>query len=156
MIMPAPSGSKEDRASNFSSRLVLANQLEELSRLATWIETIASYLLLTDRAKFRLEIVLTEAITNVIQYGFEEDGEIGVALERAGDDLLVEVRDSGRPFNPLNQPEVVFPRTLDDASQGGLGIHLIRSYSDECIYRCEAGENVLSIIIRDTQEPGED
>jgi anti-sigma regulatory factor (Ser/Thr protein kinase) len=100
-------------------------------------------------------MVLTEAVTNVIQHNSEggEDQEIRVILEQAGDEIRVEVRDGGRPFDPLKQPGVIFPRTLDEASQGGLGIHLIRSYSDECGYRHEGDENVLTLVIRDVAKP---
>ena len=156
--MSAPTDPETHHGSSYSSDLVLHNRLEELSRLATWIEAVAGRLSLSTRGKFRLEMVLTEAVANVIQHGSEADKEqqISVILEQAGDDIRVEVRDAGRPFDPLKQPKVVFPRTLDDASQGGLGIHLMRSYSDECGYRREAGENVLTLIIRDAHKPGED
>lgn len=157
-MMPAPSGGEVYQAGSFSSKLVLHYRLDELNRLATWIETAAGHLSLTDRGKFRLQMVLTEAVTNIIQHGSEadENEEISVVLDRDGDDIRIEVRDGGRPFDPLKQPQVVFPRTLDDASQGGLGIHLIRSYSDECGYRREGGENILTLIIRDVQKQGEE
>ena len=157
-MMCPPSGLETDPASSQAFRLRLVYRLDELNRLATWIETVASQLSLTERAKFRLEMVLTEAVTNVIQHGSEGAGdrEIRLVLEQAGDDVRMEVRDGGRPFDPLEQPRVVFPRTLDEASQGGLGIHLIRSYSDECSYRHEGGENVLTLIIRDVKQQRED
>jgi anti-sigma regulatory factor (Ser/Thr protein kinase) len=103
-------------------------------------------------------MVLTEAVTNVIQHGAEagKGQEISVILEQVGGDIRVEVRDGGQPFDPLKQPEVVFPRTLDDASRGGLGIHLIRSYSDECRYRREGGENILTLVIRAAEKTEED
>ena len=112
-MMRFSSESEGHGTGSYTSMLLLDYRLDELNRLATWIETVASHLSLTDRGKFRLEMVLTEAVTNVIQHGAEVGGdqEISVVLEQVGGDIRAEVRDGSRAFNPLKKPEVIFPRT---------------------------------------------
>ena len=52
----------------------------------------------------RINLALDEVLTNVISYAYDDAGahEIEVRLEVEGEDVVVEVTDDGRPFDPLS------------------------------------------------------
>jgi anti-sigma regulatory factor (Ser/Thr protein kinase) len=92
-------------------------------------------------------LCLEEHITNVIQYGFGDSGlhEIVVSLALDQDCLVVEVKDDGKAFDPLKNPEVNTSVPLEKRPVGGLGIHLMRRFMDELKYRRTSGQNVLTM-----------
>ena len=73
-------------------------------------------------------MAVDEACQNIIRHAYagRGDGEIVLEIERAGEDLVVSLRD----FAPPVDPSRVRPRDLDDVRPGGLGTHLIRECMD--------------------------
>jgi serine/threonine-protein kinase RsbW len=63
----------------------------------------------------------------------------------------VQIKDDGIFFGLLQYPEAALPHRLEDAVEGGLGIHLIKSYSEECNYQRVGSENVLTLVLIDSQ-----
>jgi anti-sigma regulatory factor (Ser/Thr protein kinase) len=131
--------------------ITLKNRLDELETLSNWLNQLSDELQLSARSVFRLELVLAEAVTNIIQYAYEGEAEhdITISLYCINRTIHINVRDDGQPFDPLQQPEVVLPTSLEEATVGGLGIHLIRSYVDACNYQRDSNQNLLTIVICD-------
>jgi anti-sigma regulatory factor (Ser/Thr protein kinase) len=133
--------------------LQIINRLSELDVLSHWVADLSVRLSLSARVSFRLDLVLTEAVTNVIENAYTEgiDQEISIVVEHRPPLLEAHIRDHGQPFNPLEYPEMVQPKSLEEARVGGLGIHLIRSYAQECRYQRDGQENRLSIVLATTE-----
>jgi anti-sigma regulatory factor (Ser/Thr protein kinase) len=129
--------------------LQLLNRLSELEVLSDWVAEVADGLGLSAKARFRLDLVLAEAVTNVIEnaYTDDEDHRIILVLEPTLPLLTVHIADDGQPFNPLDHPDVVQPQTLEEAQIGGLGIHLIRRYAADCRYERRGQENCFTILL---------
>lgn len=129
--------------------IVLDNHLDELERLSDWLAEVAQRHHFSQRLAFHLELVIAEAVTNIIQNAFTDDEahKIPLRLSLGKDRVTVEIRDEGYAFDPLQHPEVDLPQTIADAAEGGLGIHLIRSYCRECDYRRDDNENVLTLTL---------
>lgn len=74
-------------------------------------------------------LAVDEACQNIIRHGYggREDGEIGIALHRAGDEVIIRLQD----FAPPVDVEKIRPRDLDDLRPGGLGTHFIREIMDD-------------------------
>ena len=56
---------------------------------------------------------------------------------------MLEIRDNGRSFNPLEAPSPILDRPIEERPNGGLGIHLMRSLADEASYVRKGTMNVL-------------
>ncbi|MEJ1972156.1 MAG: ATP-binding protein [Lacunisphaera sp.] len=56
--------------------------------------------------------------------------------------------DASPAFDPLQVPVKVLPTRLEDATPGGLGLVLIRNYTDEVRYARVAGRNCLTLVFR--------
>jgi anti-sigma regulatory factor (Ser/Thr protein kinase) len=132
-------------------QLTLKNRFEDLEILSDWISELSRVLSISNRGTFRLQLATEEAVTNIIQNAYEEIGnhEIFVTVLKEGDRIQVSLRDDGVFFDPLAYPEVKLPSNLNLAQDGGLGIHLIRNYADECHYQRTENENILVLAIKD-------
>lgn len=125
--------------------VVLTNKPGDRQRLVAELEAFARQVQLPKAALQAADLSLEEHLTNVINYGFDDEKihEIIVRLEIQGDALIVEVFDDGHPFNPLERPEVDTTIPLEEKPIGGLGVHLMRKFMDELDYRREDGRNVF-------------
>jgi sigma-B regulation protein RsbU (phosphoserine phosphatase) len=136
-------GPKEAERTTVSVQL--RNDLSEVQRLNQIVTEFAAQHHLAPELVFRVNLVLEEIVTNVISYGYEDslEHEISVRLSWQDPRIELEIKDDGRPFNPLeaSQPEV--ERPLVERPVGGLGIHLVRSMMDHLDYRREGDKNCL-------------
>lgn len=132
------------------AELAIANRLDELGRASAWLDRVADSLDLSPEMRFRLDLGLTEAVTNVVAYAYRDSAEheIRIRLRADGVGVTLEVEDDGVAFDPLQAERPPVPASLAEAPIGGLGIHLIRSMLDECHYRREAGRNRLTMVAR--------
>ncbi len=93
----------------------------------------------------RLDLVLEEALLNVMRHGYKgSSGIIEVTLSATADgSLKLAIIDSGIPFNPLSIPPPDLTLPLEERTIGGLGVHLIRSMTDEAAYYRKNNRNLL-------------
>ncbi len=132
-----------------SATLIIKNKLSELMTLSEWINSFAQGIGLTPQSTFKLELPLVEGVTNVIEHATDDGVELTITIKVMyhPPKFTIEILDDGQLFDPTDHPEVQFPRSLDDAAEGGLGIHLIRNYTDELFYKRENDHNVLTMIM---------
>jgi len=128
------------------SRLVLRNDLAELTRLAGWIEGLTRQDVSSD-VSFAVQFCLEEAVANVIMYGAAKGDplEIAVELERDAGTLVARIEDNGRHFDPTRAPAPEQPASLAEAKVGNLGIHLVRSFAHDMGYERLNGRNRLTL-----------
>jgi sigma-B regulation protein RsbU (phosphoserine phosphatase) len=98
-----------------------------------------------------LLLVSDEAATNIVLHAFEQKQSTSSIFNckvnvRVGDEIKLEFRDQGKPFNieEVRQPDV--RENLAGRRKGGFGVYLIRTLTDSVDYARTAGENVLRIL----------
>jgi len=92
-------------------------------------------------------VSVDEAVTNVVMYAYPKTkGNIRITIEQINDRVLMEIIDSGPPFNPLNHPVPDVSASIEKRMIGGLGIHLMRNMMDELNYRRIDDKNCLSLV----------
>ena len=127
---------------------VLRNEESEMERLDDLLDRFEERSHLSAAIMSQLRIVCDELVSNVIAHAYPEGrpGDIDVRLELAGSKVVVTVSDDGVSFNPLAvaPPDTTLP--LEHRPLGGLGIHLVRSLTDEATYRREGGRNVIMLM----------
>jgi anti-sigma regulatory factor (Ser/Thr protein kinase) len=125
-----------------------------VSRASLWLEQTAGRLALPEAELLRLDLCLNEALANVISHGnpaalaspilvrfdLRQDGDFNVAT--------VTVSDAGPAFDAASAPLKPRPRTLAEAEPGGLGLLMIRSFSDDQHYHYGEGRNHLGFSVR--------
>jgi len=127
--------------------LILLNKIDELDKVPVWLDAMKKTVNFSDRLEFKFDLVLNEAIPNVICYGFSDDQvhEMTIHLYQTESDYCLELIDDGIAFNPLNKPKYQVAESLEEATIGGRGIHLIKKMSDDQTYARSEGLNVLRI-----------
>jgi anti-sigma regulatory factor (Ser/Thr protein kinase) len=125
--------------------LALRRELGELERLGSWVQALEQESGLSADLTFALGLCLEEAVANIIMYGGAKGGDIHVTIARTSAGVVVRIEDDGWHFDPTAAPAPAPPRSLDDASAGNLGIHLIRSFSSDMRYQRDRGLNTLTL-----------
>ena len=128
-------------------KLVIKNDISEISKLATFIEELSEELNLTPELNFNLNLVLEEAVSNVIlyAYGKEVQKEIALLANMSNNNLIFVLTDSGKEFDPTKVPDADVTLSAEEREIGGLGIFLIRQIMDMVEYQRIDGKNVLTM-----------
>ena len=125
--------------------ILLRNHLSEMERMFEAVSVWCRQNAVSAATEYWMNLALDEIVSNLIRYGWKDDGEhqIHVRISRSEDEVRVEVEDDAAPFNPLEVPEPDIDRPLEERPVGGLGIHLVRQIMDGLDYRRLDGKNLL-------------
>lgn len=132
---------------NMEKILVLENEISEINKLAVFIEKLGEELSLAPDMVFNLNLVLEEAVSNVILYAYPkgERQEIVLSAQKKDNSLIFVLTDSGKEFDPTQAPDADVTLSAEDRQIGGLGIFLIRQIMNEVEYQRIEGKNVLTL-----------
>lgn len=127
--------------------IILANDLSEISRLNEFIEQIGDEFSLTPDVVFNLNLVLEEAVVNIINYAYpkEEHESIYLSAKMQEESIIFVLSDSGKEFDPTMAPDADVTLSAEDRQIGGLGIFLIRQIMNEVKYERIEGKNILTL-----------
>ncbi|MDR1267830.1 MAG: ATP-binding protein [Holosporales bacterium] len=130
--------------------LTLGNDIAEVTRLCEAIESFCAERNLSTRLCHDLLLILDELVTNVIVHGFSTGvgGRIQVRFELREDNILVEVADDAPAFDPLQKSTPDVSASLEERSIGGLGIHLIRQFSQYMTYCRKDDRNIIELSLK--------
>ena len=127
--------------------LVIENDLSEISKLAVFVDELGKELSLTPELIFNLNLVLEEAVSNVIlyAYGEEKHKEISLMAKISDGNLVFALTDSGKEFDPTKVPDADITLSAEEREIGGLGIYLIRQIMNKVEYQRIDKRNVLTM-----------
>ena len=127
-------------------RITLGSELAELSRVASWVEALATRYAIPEKTAFAINLCLEEALSNTIRHGYKSlPGKTAVVcFHREAGELLFTIEDEAPHFNPPNST-VPAPRSLEELTPGGLGIPLIRRFADRVEWQPLAKGNRLTL-----------
>lgn len=127
--------------------IILANELSEVRRLAEFIEEIGDEFSLTPDVVFNLNLVLEEAVVNIINYAYPKEEHESIYLSARMNDgtIVLVLTDTGKEFDPTLVPETDVTLAAEDREIGGLGIFLIRQIMNEVKYERIEGKNILTL-----------
>lgn len=116
-----------------------------LRQVTAWLRQIGHDFGVPAEPLHRIDVCLHEALANILEYGginaLSNPVELSVDVrhESARGEAIITVIDAGHAFDPLAAPTKPPPRTLADAEPGGLGLLMLRQFSDQLSY-CYCGE----------------
>ena len=127
--------------------IILANNISEITRLYEFIEELGNDFSLSPDIVFNLNLVLEEAVVNIINYAYpkEEHQSIYLSARMHEGSIVLVLTDTGKEFDPTAAPEADVTLSADDRQIGGLGIFLIRQIMNEVKYERIEGKNVLTL-----------
>lgn len=123
----------------------MRNSLKELAALIDKASAFLESQSLPGPAYYKASLVLEEVLTNIVKYGFEDalEHEISVLLAVDDADLVIRFVDDGREFDPLAVPPPAMKESLEESSEGGLGVYLVRKSVNSIEYYRDQSKNVL-------------
>ena len=96
---------------------------------------------LSQELVFAIRLALEEAVTNAHRHGHggDPDRPISIVFSRHGDDLTLEVADTGEGFDPGSIPDPRSPEGLERST--GRGLLLIRAFMHH-VEHLDAGRRI--------------
>jgi anti-sigma regulatory factor (Ser/Thr protein kinase) len=127
--------------------IILANDISEINKLSQFIDEIGEEFSLTPDIIFNLNLVLEEAVVNIINYAYpkEEHQSIFLSAKLQDGSIIFVLTDTGKEFDPTMAPEADITLSAEDRPIGGLGIFLIRQIMNQVKYERIEGKNVLTL-----------
>jgi len=132
-------------SNNGELQFTLKNRVAEIARLGERLGEFAAGHQLPPSVLYDLNLALEEAVTNIISHGYSDhrEHEILVRIRVESGEVIAELKDDARAFNPLTAPEADVTTPLDEKTAGGLGIHLMRKLMDGIEYQRLEDGNLL-------------
>jgi serine/threonine-protein kinase RsbW len=105
---------------------------------------------LSDGSRGTVEIVLAEALNNVVEHAYATySGTIKIRVTPGDGFLFVRIVDSGLPMPAQELPNgrLGIATEIQDLKEGGFGWYLIRTLSQDLAYLRDGGLNILSFCV---------
>lgn len=124
--------------------LRIKNDIHELSMMNQFLEEAGEELGLSTAFMMSLNLVMEEAVSNIIFYAYKGDVEdaVDISLVREGGELIALI-DHGIAFDPTLRKDPDITLSAEDRPIGGLGIFLIKKIMDEVSYQRVDERNVF-------------
>jgi len=126
----------------------IENRVEDLAVLAGKIDEVAEKWSLSLPLTMNINLVLEEAVSNVIFYAFNDPDKhlIQISLSLENKTLTIEITDDGIAFDPLSRLEPDISLPVEERPIGGLGILLIKKMMDQVSYTRVNNQNRLTLL----------
>lgn len=124
-------------------------RINALSDVTTQIEEFCDTADIPVASAFKVNLVVQELVTNSVTHGDFGDREPEISLSINCHDGKVEMlfEDNAAPFDPFTEtPAPDLNSNISDRAIGGLGIHLIRSFSDYSSHEHVNGRNRIRLV----------
>lgn len=90
----------------------------------------------SDKAIYSLQLAADEAASNIIEHAYAgvTDAFLFISCDMQGDDIVIVMRDTGKPFNLSSVKDPNLTADLSKRQIGGLGVYLMRKLMDTVQY----------------------
>ncbi|MBL8101795.1 MAG: ATP-binding protein [Anaerolineales bacterium] len=105
----------------------------------------------TEKEVYSLQLAADEAASNIIEHAYAgvSNASLDVTCELDGNELIITMRDRGKPFDPSKVKQPNLKADLSERQIGGLGIYLMRKLMDDVRYEANSRTgNLLTMIKR--------
>jgi serine/threonine-protein kinase RsbW len=111
--------------------LTISATLEELAHVHEWTKLLLTRFGVPDAERYNILLAASEAVTNAIRHGANEDPRRHVRISVAQDDhgITIAVEDDGTGFAPEAIPDPTHGPQLYQA--GGRGIYLLKALASD-------------------------
>lgn len=128
--------------------LTIPAERDRLDQVQAFIDQNLAGVEYSPEAQIQLQIAVEELFVNIASYAYAPghgDAVIGCRVEGDPPSITVQLRDWGKPFDPLAKKDADVTLSAEDRDIGGLGIYMVKNSMDAVDYKREDGQNVLTI-----------
>jgi len=132
--------------------LTVPGRFESLAQIAEFVGETMRTTNWNDDEVYHVQMAVDEACSNVVEHaygpGWQGDIDLTCCIEDQGD-LVVSIRDNGKPFDPAAVPEPPIGAELENLPEGGLGLYFMRRLMDQVTFQFDQQNgNVLTMVKR--------
>ncbi|MDP2644369.1 MAG: ATP-binding protein [Desulfobacterales bacterium] len=126
----------------------LTNQSSELDTLFQKVTAFCQSIKLSKKNTFQAGLVLEELFTNIVKYGYADQGKhrVDFTLDYKDETLIFKIEYDGMPFSPDDVAQPDIQCRLEDRKFGGLGIHFIRHCMNDFFCERRGDKNIITVI----------
>ncbi len=126
--------------------LTLEAKVQNLEQVLGFIRQNLEEAGASSRTLHQILIAAEEIFVNIASYAYgQETGSAEIRMTVEDGSAGIEFRDSGKPFDPLAEPDPDVTLPAEERQIGGLGIFMVKKSMDDVQYRYESGQNILTI-----------
>jgi anti-sigma regulatory factor (Ser/Thr protein kinase) len=90
---------------------------------------------------FGIQVCAEELLTNIVRHGNTDSPDIAIEISEAANEVRLTIEDNGQPFDIAAAVPHRIDRPLEEVEPGGLGVQLVRHFSDQLSYHRRATTN---------------
>ena len=140
------------------ARLTVPGRYDRLETISKFVEQAGQDAGLDEVAICRCQLAVDEAVTNIIEHGYEGEGRGEIDLrcecEPGQGELVITISDQAKPFDPDAVPQPTLNASLEDMQIGGLGLYFMRQVMDAVEFSYEDGSNKLVLVKKRESDAG--
>ena len=124
-------------------------ELGNLEKATGFVESCAEEAGVAATRVVGLAVAFEEAFVNVCNYAYPDGGgEIDLTCSADGAAFMLEIADRGIPFDLLSLEEPDITAGIEDRHVGGLGVFLLKKFTDDVTYCRTDDSNRLTLFIK--------
>jgi serine/threonine-protein kinase RsbW len=121
----------------------------DLAVIRDFVEEGALALCDRDDIVGELVVAVNEAVTNILVHGYKnQPGALSITVSHQGDELQVCLEDKAPVFDPTTAPEPDVSLPLERRPLGGVGIRMMREFTDELRHEARAGGGNRLVLVK--------
>ena len=132
------------------SKIRLPAKIESLEKFKRFVSEFAKEEGFSQKRIQEIELATEEALVNIFDYAYPDEniGDVEVRCKMdANAGLIIEILDTGRPFDIQSSSKPDLSAHISDRKIGGLGIHLIKQMVNRVHYRRDGQSNILTLVV---------
>lgn len=129
-----------------SESLTLDATLDNLDKADSFVGGVLDKLGCDSGIKKQIALAFEECFVNIVSYAYGDNcGKAEITVEGDRSKVTLILKDSGSPFDPLDNPDPDLSLSVQDREIGGLGVYLTKKSMDSVAYEYTDNQNVLTM-----------
>ncbi|MDA8170532.1 MAG: ATP-binding protein [Nitrospiraceae bacterium] len=122
-------------------------RLEHLKESLELISSCARDQGFNQKKALEIELAAEEALVNIFTYAYKgKEGDVEIACKLDNDKFIIEIADSGEPYDVLSVADPDIRADITERQPGGLGVFLMKELMDDVRYAYKGNRNILRLI----------
>jgi len=92
-----------------------------------------------------INLIAEEIFTNIVYYAYAPGNGSVLIVISVTDKIILKFEDTGKPYNPLLQPDPDLEISMENRDIGGLGIFIVKKLADSIEYSRIDNRNILTV-----------
>ena len=120
--------------------------INELAAVTVFLEEELDKAETSPKLMVTFAVALEELFVNVAHYAYPDSkGTVKIGIDTSGDRIVLQLTDSGIPFDPVSKPDPDITESAEERKIGGLGIYMVKKSMDSMTYEYKDNQNILTI-----------